>query len=158
MIFLVMIMNYPMIRWSKRRGLLKPINSIDWQLFFGLLTTWGAWCILSSALSETEEEFWDHILPCNLLMLAAYLTFFLVQYILQRNHGEIDTARFTGLMSFYGIAPLFNVLMNLFISPSEEFKMCSALTMFSYHTLFFAQGIFVYTWRKYLHADLDHMR
>ena len=109
-------------------------------------------------LTETEEVYWQYVFPGNLVMLLAYAFYFVIQLVLQRNYHTIDRSRFSGTMIFYFLGPVFSVLSNVFYHPTVELSMGASVQMFNYHTLFFAQGLFVFTWREFLHADLEHMR
>ena len=91
-------------------------------------------------------------------MLIGYFTYYIVQYYLMKNFYEIDRMRFNGVICFYGIGPAFCLLMNFFFNPSKEVSMCAGFQMFNYHTFFFAQGMFVFTWADFLHADIYHIR
>ena len=42
-IFYIMIMNYPMIRWSYRRKRLIPFDGVDCSLLVGHLVLWALW-------------------------------------------------------------------------------------------------------------------
>ena len=75
-IFIVVIMNYPMIKFSKRRANLKPLDFEDTKLILGQLSLvligYNLWC---SGLTE-PEDFWKYIIPNNFVLAFNYMMFY----------------------------------------------------------------------------------
>ena len=157
-IFQLMIMSYPLIRWTYRRRRLIPVDSVDWQLVAGYLVLWALWNLWSGSQQESKEIFWKYLFPTNVIMLIGNYSYFLIQYLLMKNFHEIDRSRFCGVIAFYGIGPAFCLLLNFFYHPTVEMTMCNTFQMFNYYAFFFAQGAFVFTWADFLHADIYHLR
>ena len=119
---------------------------------------WIFWNVWTFTFAESKENFWNFILPGNVVMLCGNFCYYVVQYFLMKNFYDIDRMRFSGVLCFYGIGPIFGVILNFFFNPTKEMSIDAALQMFNYHILFFSQGMFVYNWADFLHADVYHIR
>ena len=91
-------------------------------------------------------------------MLCGNYLYFIIQYFLMKNFYEIDRTRFSGVIAFYGIGPAICLILNFVFKPAVEMTMSASFQMFNYHIFFFTQGMFVFTWADFLHADIYHLR
>lgn len=88
------------------------------------------------------DDYYDYILPSNLVLLLAYAVFFYVQYKLQINKSQMATTRFNGCCGLYLLGPFFQLLFCNFIKAKVDelsgISMAVTAVQMCFHTMFFA--------------------
>ena len=77
---------------------------------------------------------------------------------MQKNISQIESIRFNGCSGFYLIGPIFQVILCNFVTGLQGFTQVGIVNQMPFHSLFFVQGLFISSWKKYIHADLEHLR
>lgn len=148
-IFIIVLVNYPLIKYSKRRAALKPWMIEDTKLVMSqlalVLIAWNIWC---KGLTE-QEDFIRYIIPGNFVLAFNYMMFFAAQWFMSQN-----LCSFTGaiLINLLGVGATF--LANIFNPGHAEPTTFGSCTMLNYHMMFFAQGIVFKVWKDQINLAL----
>jgi len=157
-LFLLMVFNYPLIKWASRRRSMEAIDKSDYLIIVGQLLTFGGWDVFCRLLNDNDTEYWAYLLPANLILYSAYCVLFLIHFLLQYHSDIISVTGYNGLSGIYLIGPMFAMLTVFFVPGSVEVTQLGLLTSFGLHSMFFAKGLLIHTWADVIHSDVNRVK
>lgn len=89
------------------------------------------------------DQFYNYIVPTNLILAFNYMMFFAAQWLMSKN-----LCSFWGAIGINFIGLVATVLNNFFNPGHAEPTTFGSCTMLTYHMMFFAQGIVCKVWKE----------
>lgn len=143
---IVVLVNYPLLAWSRRRKRGEALGADDVLLAFGQLLSSGTLAGLEYLLMANKSDYWNYAFPANIVLFFGFAAQFAFQIYLQglpeEETGYALTLRLIG--------PLTSIGLNFFKYGTDEKNFYSISMMICYHTVFFAQGVANHTWKEKL--------
>lgn len=93
-------------------------------------------------LMKNKSDWWNYVMPANIILFACFSAFFAFQYYLQ----GLPAHDFSHAQWLRLIGPITSICLNFFKYGTEEKNFYSISMMICYHTVFFAQGVVNATW------------
>lgn len=137
---------------------MKELDHEDRNTVIGQIIMLILWDRFSYSLQSDLDDYLHYILPANIAFGLSFSTFFFIQYKIQKNRHAIDPCRFNGCVGFYLIGPLFSMLFCLFTPNYEGITQVTICMGMHFHSMFFAQGLFVSTYKNLIQPDLYHIQ
>jgi hypothetical protein len=141
-IFIVMMINYPLLKFSKRRASLQPLGLEDAKLVAGqVFSVLVAWNTFTYCFVEDSDLYITRTIPASVMLTFWYLVFFGAQTYMASNLCSI-----VGAMSILFIGIFATISFNYFHPGNAILSQFGVCMMHNYHMMFFAQGIIYNLW------------
>jgi hypothetical protein len=132
-LFVVMILNYPLLVFSQRRKLGRAFDwKVDGKIIGMLAVSLLVWCIPCATMVNSEDA-WLYLIPSVMVLAGFNLFMMLIQLLIPKFPEIAFWIKLAG--------PVFCVLMNCFKHGQDDNGKYGLLISIHYNTIFLGQGM-----------------
>jgi hypothetical protein len=153
-LYIITLVNYPLLAWARRRKRNMVLDIEDFKLVLGQLLAFTLLASLEYALMKNKFDFWNYVLPANIVLCFSFAVSFGFQVYLQ----GLSENEYSGALLLKLLGPVTSICLNFFKYGSMEKNFYGINMMICYHIVFFAQGVVNQVWRDKLNQHSDYLR